>query len=216
MAKVVPNAMGKDMEGKTNDRELTGIILAGGRSSRMGKDKALLSLNGKLFMEYIIEAIESLTSNIIIIGQEEEYEQFGYPVYSDLIPGRGPLGGIYTGLYYSANSSNLILSCDIPCVTSDLLKYLFNKAYGYRVTVCSHQQKIEPLIGVYQKTCLPLLKDMLETNQLRLRDALKKLDAHYLHIGEHLSFYKKDLFKNINTPQEHESLKKLFQNDCEI
>ena len=92
----------------------TAIILAGGKSSRMGSDKGLVLLNGKPMISYIIEILKKMQIPIIIISNNENYKQFGLPVFADIIKEKGPLGGIYTGLKNSKTESNIIVSCDVP------------------------------------------------------------------------------------------------------
>ena len=91
--------------------EITGIILAGGKSSRMGTDKGLLLLNGKPMVKYVIDVLSKVTSKIIIIANNDEYKQFGYKVYSDLIKDKGPVGGIYTAMNYTNSNTNICISC---------------------------------------------------------------------------------------------------------
>ena len=83
---------------------ITGVILAGGKSSRMGFDKGLAILNGKPMIQYVIDVFEKLGLDIIIISNSPGYETFGYPIYNDLIPEKGPVGGIYTCLLYTSPS----------------------------------------------------------------------------------------------------------------
>ncbi len=81
--------------------QATGIILAGGKSSRMGEDKGLVLLNGKPMIQYVIEALKGVVSDIIIISNNASYNKFGIPVYPDIIKDKGPVGGIFTGLHHS-------------------------------------------------------------------------------------------------------------------
>ena len=103
---------------------ITGVILAGGKSSRMGTDKGLLELNGKPLIQYAIDTLKSIGLEIIIISNNSDYEQFGFPVYPDIIPDKGPIGGVYTALSYSSTEKNLIVSCDTPFLSKKLLNYL--------------------------------------------------------------------------------------------
>ena len=106
---------------------ITGIILAGGQSSRMCRDKGMLDLNVKAFIQYSIEALIPLVSKIIIISDNPDYDDFDAERIKDLIKNSGPLAGIYTGLNASKTEYNLILSCDIPLVQSKALKSLIEE-----------------------------------------------------------------------------------------
>ena len=106
------------MKSKNN---ITGIILAGGKSSRMGTEKGLILYKNKPFVEHIIEAMNPLVDNIIIISNNKAYKSFGFRCYEDLIKNTGPLAGIYTGLRYSKTENNLIVSCDVPLINTVIL-----------------------------------------------------------------------------------------------
>ena len=109
--------------------QATGIILAGGKSSRMGEDKGLVLLNGKPMIQYVIEALKEVVSDIIIISNNASYNKFRVPVYSDIIKDKGPVGGIYTGLYHSTTELNFCISCDVPMISSDFIFWLLNKKW---------------------------------------------------------------------------------------
>ena len=102
-------------------KNITGVILAGGKSSRMGTDKGVLELNGKKIIEHIIYSIKPVVDEIIIISNSNNYDYLGFKVYSDIIKERGPLAGIHTALTHTTTERNLIVSCDIPFINSELL-----------------------------------------------------------------------------------------------
>ena len=182
--------------------QTTGIILAGGKSSRMGQDKGLIKVNGKLMVEHVIDEVKKVVDEIIIIANNDEYEQLDYSVYKDLIEEKGPVAGTYTGLHYSQASTNVIVSCDVPKISSELLGYLLNQSSGYQVTVPLHQGKTHQLVGVYDKSCLPVFKNALKEDKLRLRDVNETLTLNKVEISSDLDFYNENLFTNINTPKE--------------
>ena len=135
-------------------KDITGIILAGGKSSRMGTDKSFLSLKGKPFVQYSIDALKPLVSEIIIVSDNEAYNGFGLKRVNDIIKNAGPVSGIYSGLEASTTEYNLILSCDIPLINSEILEKLINA-----IDDCSEIIQIEsncktmPLIALYKKSC---------------------------------------------------------------
>ena len=100
---------------------ITGIVLAGGKSSRMGLDKGLINMNNQTFIEAIINAMRPLVGDIIIVSNNSDYDQFGYLRINDLIKDSGPMAGLYSGLYFSQSDYNLVLSCDIPFIKTDVL-----------------------------------------------------------------------------------------------
>ena len=163
-------------------KDITGIILAGGKSSRMGRDKGIVDLKGRAMIEHVIESAKAVTHNIIIIANNDNYNQFGFPVYSDLIPERGPIGGIVTGLHYSQTDRNLILSCDIPFVSVET------------------EEGTEPLCAIYRQSNATYLRERINQNRLSMRDALKAADCYTIKISVDDSH--RASFININTPQE--------------
>ena len=133
----------------TPKQNITGIILAGGQSSRMGTDKGFISLNGVLFTEHIINAMKPLVNTIIIVSDSSKYDRFGYQRIPDLIENSGPLAGLYTGLSNSATELNLVLSCDIPLINRDILELLVkNNEEEFQVIQLESKQKTMPLISL--------------------------------------------------------------------
>lgn len=181
--------------------DVNGIILAGGKSSRMGSDKGLIHLNGKPMIQYIIETMESLNLPILIIANNEEYLKFGYPVYPDLIPELGPVGGIYTALSKTNASKNIIVSCDTPFVSKLLLELLIIESENEMVTVAEYENRIHPLIGVYDKNALEVFRNSIEKNQLKMQLINKELNVKIIPLtGE--TDLNAMVFNNINTKEE--------------
>ena len=174
------------------------IILAGGKSSRMGADKGLLLLNGKPMVAHVMDTIKQITDDIIIISNNAAYEVFGVPVYEDLIKDAGPLAGIYTGLMNSKHDKNIVVSCDVPFVSEKLLHYLIHSCKNYDVTIPVKNNKTHQVIGIYDKKCMPIFKNELDNNQRKMKVALEKIN---LNIVDANQFDEKE-FTNINTSTE--------------
>src|SRR5205807_1738795 len=105
-----------------------GFVLAGGRSSRMGRDKALLPYKSGTLMEHVAEQVLRAAGNVALIGNPSSYEHLGYPVYADRMPNNGPLGGIYTALSVSKADWNLIVACDLPRISVTQLRQVLEAA----------------------------------------------------------------------------------------
>lgn len=182
-------------------RKITSIILAGGKSSRMGEDKGFVHLKGKYMIQYVIDVARNISDNILIISNNSEYRSFGYTVFSDIIRQCGPLGGIYTGLVHSQTESNLILCCDLPFITENAVKYIIGKSKGYDVTVPVIDGKMEPLCALYQKRCSEKFKESLLRKELKISDVVKTLNTNMVDITS-----RKNIgigaFRNINTPSD--------------
>lgn len=178
---------------------ITGIILAGGKSSRMGSDKGFLKLNDKRFVLYSIEALKPLVSEILIVSDNENYDTFGYKRIEDIIKHSGPVAGIYSGLKASKTEYNLILSCDIPLIKTLILNKLIDAIDDTsEVIQIESNGKTMPLIALYKKSIAPTFKNALDNDERRLRTVLKSLITKtiILDASEHNST------KNVNTPNE--------------
>lgn len=178
---------------------ITGIILAGGKSSRMGSDKGFLSLKGSLFMEYIIAALNPLVQNIIIVSNNSNYDEFGLERVNDLIKDSGPIGGLYTGLYHSKTDYNMVLSCDVPLIKTFVLEQLIaNKRDSYEVVQLRSNNRTIPLIALYQKQCMEKCLELLEMGEKRLRVAVDQFNTKTISIDPEWEEY----VKNINTIEQ--------------
>ncbi|NMM50350.1 molybdenum cofactor guanylyltransferase [Marinigracilibium pacificum] len=182
--------------------DITGIILAGGNSTRMGTDKALMQLNGKSFLTHILDALKPITNEIILVSNHKEHQLFNLKCVSDILPA-GPLAGIYTGLYHSKTEYNLVLSCDVPLITTNLLKILVdNITNSADVIQLEANGQIMPLVALYKKKCAPVFLDLLQNGERRVQFALGKLSVKTLTLS------KKDWNKvtNVNTSEEWQNL----------
>jgi len=180
-------------------KNITGIILAGGKSSRMGTDKGFIDLNGKPFITHIIEAMKPLVSDIIIVSNNSEYDQFGYIRIEDSIKESGPLAGLYTGLCYSEAEYNLVLSCDIPLINSKVINKLIDGIDETKdVIQLKSQNKTMPLMALYKKHCLHKCKALLDKDEKRLRIAVEQLQTKTITIDTELDQF----VKNINTIEQ--------------
>lgn len=188
-----------------NENQLTGIVLSGGKSSRMGKEKGLIDFQGKPLISYAIDALKPLVQNIIIgaNNQLNEYKKLGYPIVEDEIKNIGPLGGVFSTLRSSHTKYNIILSCDMPFVNTALLEYINKHKQGFDVVVAVHDiNKIEPLCGVYAKSITPVIENAVEDGNYKLRDIFKNVRFEALDINSSLPFYSNRLFYNINKPAD--------------
>lgn len=190
-------------------KNITGVILAGGKSSRMGTDKGILELNGKKIIEHIIFSIRPVVDEIIIISNTNNYDYLGLKVYRDIIKECGPLAGIHTALTYSSTEKNLVVSCDIPFINSDLLSYIVDNAGRCEVAIPVHKGNTEPLCAIYSKKCTGRFEELISKNELKLHNVFHHFITKEIFISEKQSFYDSKLFVNINTPAELEKQKEV-------
>jgi molybdopterin-guanine dinucleotide biosynthesis protein A len=175
------------------------FILAGGRSSRMGSDKALLPFRGDTLVEHVIAQVYSVTSNITLVGDSQRYIHFGYPVIEDSFSGCGPLAGMHAALTRASCEWNLILACDMPEVTAEFLALLMARAESGNadaVIPVAPEGRPEPLCAAYQRRCASVIANALRNGVRKVTDGLAGLEIDYWPVA-HSCF-----FRNLNTPQE--------------
>ena len=177
-------------------KHITGIILAGGKSSRIGSDKGFLLLKHKSFIHHISEARQPLVNNIIIVSNNPDYDIFKLKRVNDLISDAGPLAGVYTGLHYSNTKNNLVLSCDVPLINTDTLKKLTEQVEDYAdVIQLKSKGKTMPLIAMYKNHCENHFFELLQQGERRLRFAVNKLNVKTIVLNTALEKFT----ANINT-----------------
>src|SRR3954463_5330874 len=148
----------------------TAIILAGGQSSRMGTNKALLQLKGKTVIEGMVEKLENIVDNTIIVTNTfEDYEFLHLPMIEDKRKGKGPLAGIEAGLAATKNAHNLVVACDMPFISTKLGAYLLSYLEEYEAAVAEVSGQLHPLFAAYRKDINVVVTQSLEGNQLRIR-----------------------------------------------
>ena len=183
--------------------DLGGYVLAGGRSSRMGSDKALLALGGKPLLQHAVDAVRKSVGTVVIVGDAGRHGAFGPPVITDEFPGAGPLAGIHTALKHSTNDWNLIVACDMPGLTAATLsglariRALFPAA---DVVIPKAGGREQPLCAIYRRRLLPTIEFALEHGNLKIMRVLE--DTRLARID----FPDAGAFRNINTPEEWREL----------
>jgi molybdenum cofactor guanylyltransferase len=191
---------------------VTGIILAGGKSSRMGTDKGLQELSGKPLISYAIHALAGICSEILISSSSDAYRPYGYRLVADEFPGIGPIGGIYSALRQSKTIQNLVLSCDLPFVQKDLLSYILENSEEYQVAVpWMGNQHYEPLCGFYRLTVLEKMTDFIKDENYKLPDLFDQIRINKLIINQGMGFYHDFLFMNVNSKHDLAAAEKLMQ-----
>jgi molybdopterin-guanine dinucleotide biosynthesis protein A len=183
-----------------NRNQITGIILSGGQSTRMSKEKGLCLLNDKPMIEHIIEVLQPVCSTILISTNKEEYKYLGYPLVNDKFDRIGPLNGIYSGLEASTTEDNIILSCDIPLVSVELIKYIYGLRAGFEVVVPRIENFYEPLCAYYNRKIINVIEKAIQSKSYKLISLIRSLNYLEVEIHKELSFYHPNLFENINSP----------------
>jgi molybdenum cofactor guanylyltransferase len=186
------------------ENKITAILLAGGKSQRMGTDKGLLDLNGKSFIKHICDALQPIVgSNILIVSGNKKYDALGFSRVEDIIENKGPVGGLYTALKESKTKVNLVLSVDVPMVSTELLNWLIaNHDESYMVTQTKSGDKTNPLIGVYDRSMRIVFGEHIAGNQLKLLNIIEDVKHQTIEVPEKWS----NQTQNINTQEEYQNL----------
>ena len=192
-----------------NKNNITGIILAGGKSSRMGSDKALLKINNTTFIEKIIVVMQPYVDEIIIISDNINHDRFNTRREEDFVKDAGPLAGLLTGLNHAKHENVLALSCDIPLISEIVIETLINQADDdYEVNQIESDGKTMPLIAIYKKSCYQSIFRFLQNDERRLRVAVNSFKVKTIK----LNLKDKNLVENINTKQQLEALEDATKN----
>ena len=184
-------------------KHITGIILAGGKSSRMGTDKALFVLNGSTFLDHIIRALEPLVDDILIVSNDERHSKYHFKRVRDTIADAGPISGLHAGLTNSATENNLVLSCDIPLIETSMLEVLLqNNEDDIDVIQLAEANRVHPLIALYKKRSAKHLGKALFDGERKLSIALNGLNIKSVLVSDD----KAAALANINTPMDFEKI----------
>lgn len=180
----------------------TAAILCGGKSSRMGFDKSEIRVNGKLLIEIIGEQLEQVFDNIILISDDKDkFKNLRYKVVQDIVPGAGPMGGIYTALNYSTTQFVFITACDMPFINLNYIKYMMSciKAQSFQGIVSYKGGYVEPLYSFYSKKMVNSIKNELDNDNFKLLQVIKNCNFYYVN-DEKVREYSKDMsiFTNLN------------------
>jgi molybdopterin-guanine dinucleotide biosynthesis protein A len=177
---------------------ISAAVLAGGRSSRLGRNKALLPLHGKTVIEKVVGEVRRCVSAInIITNSPDAYHHLGYPCRGDVLPGGGPLSGIHAALTHCDTEYVLVVSCDIPLVKRELFESLIAALPGHDIVMFKHKH-FEPLCALYRRTCLSALEELIAHGEYRIIDLFPTLQVKVLRIAS------ADVFKSINTDADYE------------
>lgn len=190
------------MEIKT---DISGYILAGGKSSRLGTDKALLLVQEEPLLMRIKRLIDPFCKTVVISGHKNEYVDFTIKMVPDLYPGIGPISGIISSLKHSSTEWNLLVSVDTPFINTELIQSLIAQTGQYDCIIPEHDGGIEPLIGLYNRQILPQLEEIINQGDYKLMRLVTKLNTRYLDCRPLIQKYPR-LFFNINRPEDYNSI----------
>lgn len=181
--------------------QITGIILAGGQSSRMGTDKALLQIDGKTLLERTIELCKPICYEILISSNNPKHEKYGYPIIQDEKKNCGPMGGIYSCLKKSETCWNFVISVDSAFLVTRFIQFLISEIDETEAVIPVHKNGKEPLIALYNKKCLPVIEEKLGLKDYKMHHLLDSVKLKLVNADSWLLKYP-EIFKNINFPDD--------------
>ncbi|MEE8420871.1 MAG: molybdenum cofactor guanylyltransferase [Dehalococcoidales bacterium] len=197
--------------------DINGIVLAGGKSLRFGNDKVSEAIGGKNLLQQVVDSLRFLGGEIIIVtsGEHPISESIDHPkvrILTDILPGKGPMGGIYTGLTASATEYNLVVASDMPFLNEALLRHQIAISEGYDITVPRMGKLVEPLHAVYARSCLDPMAEMMKDERLSIYRLFDRVRVRFIEAAEierfdpeHLSLF------NINTKTDLAAARRLAE-----
>jgi molybdenum cofactor guanylyltransferase len=192
---------------------VTGVILAGGKSRRMGRDKAFLPFGKGMLIERVVEVIQQVTADVILItNTPEQYLRLGLPMFTDVIPDVGSLGGIYTGLISAKTPYSLCLACVMPFVTPAFLCFLCDTTVGVDVVIPRNAEDFQPLCAGYLQACREPIGQRIGAGRLKISGSFDHVRVRVTE-GEQLSHFDPHgiMFFNANTPEEYVKAQRMLE-----
>jgi len=187
-------------------RDVTGVILVGGKSSRMGRDKALLPVDGEPLVDKVLATLMSTLRTVLLVGDRPgRFEGRGVPVLPDIFPGSS-LGGLYTGLFRAKTPYVFVSACDLPFASPRILRHLISVGEGFDAVVPLGGERPEPLFALYHKNCLVPMERLLKNRNYRIRDLFPQVRVRFVPPEEFPETDDARAFLNVNTIEEYEAI----------
>ena len=175
------------------------FVLAGGKSSRMGEDKGLIPFQGRPMIAHVLETLEKTGLPIKIIANNKAYEQFRYPVVSDVVQEKGPLGGLLTAYKNTLANQILVMSCDMPFIQEEIILKLVGEAGKQNIVIYQDEGRIYPLPGIYPVDLRGEVEDRIAAKRLKMQDFISENRHTLVPSGDGKNTL---FFRNINTPED--------------
>ncbi len=184
--------------------KISGVILSGGKSTRMGTNKAFIEIDGLPIIQRIYDLFKGLFSEVIIVTNEPEpFQSFKAKIHVDLVPNQGVLGGLYTGIFYASYDHVFCVACDMPFLKRPLIQYLISRIEDYDVVVPRTRDGLQPLHAIYSKNCLSPIRKTLSEGKFRVTDIYPMVKVNVVQEDEFLALDPfRESFLNVNTPEQ--------------
>ncbi|MDF2569180.1 MAG: mobA 2 [Sporomusa sp.] len=181
---------------------ITPVILAGGKSSRMGRNKSFVTLAGKPLIEIVVESVTGVFPQppVIVTNSPGLYEHLGLKMAGDIYKGKGPLAGIHTGLIHSVTDYIFVFGCDMPFLDTEFIHFMVAHLNNQQVLIPRNGKWFEPLHALYAHNCLPYIEAKLDQDICKIQDFFSDVHVGYVEIND----YGRSLscFSNINSPTD--------------
>jgi molybdenum cofactor guanylyltransferase len=195
-----------------NRTQITGIILCGGKSSRIGKNKALLKLGPFNLLEHSILTLKPFCEDIIVSANFNEFGSIQCQQIKDVYPGIGPISGIYSALLKSKTIHNIIISCDMPFISFEVISYIIENSENSDIVLPEVEGHIQSLTGYFNKSILPGIEEEIKNSHFKPIQMFKSMNLKVLKIDSSFEFYKDFLFFNINTLADYNEACRIYNN----
>lgn len=197
------------MEEKKNTHA---YILAGGKSSRMGTDKAILMLEGKTILQRIIDELRPAVEKIFIVSDHPEHGKFGIECIPDKIKNSGPAGGIYTALAHCSSEKMMVVSCDMPFIKTEAVLFMLKNSKDTQITVPVFQNQLEPMFAVYSKSCLAKWAELIGSGTFKLQRLFEHFSQSKIVVDAN-PLFADPFFMNINSTEDFNNAKTFMRHD---
>jgi molybdopterin-guanine dinucleotide biosynthesis protein A len=192
-----------DIQQKNKPENISAFVLAGGKSRRFGKNKALSLFQGERLIERLIRSLKTMTDRIhLITNSPEEYAFLNLPMHGDILPDSGSLGGIYTGLATMASSHGICVACDMPFISPVFLSHLLQYTPDFDVVVPKGVYGYEPLCAVYGKSCISPIEDRIKAGDYKITRFYEQVRVKTIS-EEDTSLYDPRMLFNVNTQEDY-------------
>lgn len=187
---------------------MTGIILSGGKNRRMGENKAFIAVDGERLIDRTVRLFRSLFPEVIIVTTSpQDYLDQDAATVTDILPGKGALGGIYTGLFWAREEYAFVAACDMPFLNRSFIEYMIRQTPGYDIVVPACAEGPQALHAVYSRRCIPVIRGLLDRERLKISGVFPghrvlKLSLEIIHSFDPAE----KMFLNVNTPEDLRNL----------
>jgi molybdopterin-guanine dinucleotide biosynthesis protein A len=185
-------------------KKVTGVILAGGKSSRMGTDKGLMEFQGEKMIRRTMDVFKRLFRDIIIVTNRPlDYLDQDAMIVTDIFPGKGPIGGIHTGLFFSPGEHAFFAACDMPYFNTEFISFMINSIGNFDIVVPETEKGFQPLHAVYSRKCLHRIKTLIGEDRLKVTGFYKGFRTLAVTPRDIARFDPENrIFFNVNTPED--------------